>query len=139
MAGYLHYSLSCADCGNAILLPLEMLGTLFGDRADPTKNEELIAAACSHCKRVQNYNLAKQSQNPPWGPMVVLDHPSGWEYLGWLQCDSSTCESRLPLFAIVNRSSNSTIADTDFLWIDGLHCANGHLVPRPKSEPIHPE
>src|SRR5271165_1174953 len=134
MTGGLHYMLSCLDCGIAIPLPFEMLAQAASLQLAPTRDIEPVAVVCARCNRVRNYDLAQKSQNPPWGPMVLLPQTSDWEYVGWLECDEPSCKARLPLFASRSRHISaedwrkSTLA---WMW-DDLKCAGGHTILKPK-------
>lgn len=135
MTGMLHYMLACSGCHNCIIsLPLETLGPSFGPLALRTSDSEPVAVVCEHCKKVRNYDLAKKSQNPPWGPMVLLPHDSGWRYLGWLECGEAFCKARLPLFAHVNESMSPEERMKSYKSWDwsGLVCPTGHPIPEPK-------
>src|SRR5947209_6899783 len=130
----LHYLLHCSGCGNAILLPLEMLSRAFQYPGGRSNDKEPVAAVCDHCKQVRNYDLARKSPNPPWGPMVLAHEMSDWAYLGWLECEEGTCKARLPLFAKWNHAiSLEQRKEYANAWDwDGLKCQNEHPIPKPQ-------
>ena len=129
---YLHYMLGC-ECGAAIPLPHGTIEQAFHYLGARSKDADPIAAVCDRCKRVQNADLARKSNNPPWGPWV-LSHDSGWAFVGLLECEKEACKSRLPLLA----KWNQTISPEE--WTEYVHtwkwdrlvCLNGHRIPKPE-------
>lgn len=136
MAGGLHYTLGCSECGSPILIHEQTLAQVFASQADRARGKELLGAVCSGCKHVRTYDVGAPSPNRPWGPVVALDQTSDWDYVGWLPCEVETCEARLPLFAPVSRPISSKEWNeyvATWNW-DGLTCPAGHKIPEPPPE-----
>ena len=133
---YMHYLLYCSGCGAPIALPHEMLVRAFEYPGNQPKDKEPVAVVCDRCKQVRNYDLARKSPNPPWGPMVMTHEVSDWAYLGWIECEERTCKARLPLFAkwnpAISPEERKTYVTT-WNW-DGLKCQDEHPIPRPKPD-----
>ena len=131
---FLHYNLVCPGCGSAILLPFESLVRAGHYPVTQPMDKEPVAVVCDRCRQVRNYDLAEKSQKPPWGPVVALPQISDWVCLGLLECEKAICKSRLPIFALWNPAISAEERKqyaTSWIW-EGLHCPNGHRIPKPK-------
>lgn len=128
----LHYVLRC-ECAADILLPLEIVGHWSASQPSKFEDIEPIVVVCDRCKRVGNYDLARKSPNPPFGPLVSVPVMSEWAYLGWLECEDKACKAQLPVFARINPAvspEDRQLESLDWIW-DGVHCPNGHRIPKP--------
>jgi hypothetical protein len=129
------YAFHCKDCGAPMWLPAGTLGNTFGNPALRSIVAASVGVVCPQCKFVGNYSLFENS--PDYNPRdrPLLAQPIGETvFLKWLKCETGSCNTPLPVFAIWSVTTTAEERKADMLtWRWGnLHCPQGHKIEAPQ-------
>ena len=131
-----HYCFYCSWCGEQVMLPVDRLGSPFGNPDSRRIEAQSIASVCLKCRHIANYSMFRNCRGFDTRHRQLHSQRNGETVLlNWLKCVEPLCVKPIPLFVNTDPERPLDGMDAAGWYWDELTCSLGHPIPQISLDP----